>query len=211
MPLKGKRPPQYVMDLAHKAAADANRGKHRPEAVKKKISDAHKKIGISPATRDGYKLFRTGLKLPEEWKDNIGSGVKQFYNNNPKKREEKSDEMKNILENNPIIVENSRTRLENLWKRDRNTMVTKMRENRKKHLTLHVTEILNSMKNFEKDGFRCIPVDHTVANVQPDFIAFKDDKIFAVEVEVGRHAKPKPQKYKDITYFSDIIWIVKEG
>lgn len=65
--------------------------------------------------------------------------------------------------------------------------------------------IMKEMKEFEKKGFRCIPIGHRVI---PDIIAIKDNKVFAVEVEYG---KPNYEKYTDLNhYYDDIIWIVRK-
>jgi hypothetical protein len=62
---------------------------------------------------------------------------------------------------------------------------------------------------FKSDGFRCIRTDKKPI---PDFIAIKDGKAFAVEVEFDiRH---KLGKYKDNdpnTAYADVIWIIKKG
>ena len=70
----------------------------------------------------------------------------------------------------------------------------------------HDNAIDEEMKNFLKDGFRCIPVGSRKYRT-PDFIAFKDNKIFAIEVEFG---KIKPEKYSNIQFYDDIIWIKRE-
>ena len=67
--------------------------------------------------------------------------------------------------------------------------------------------ILKEIKEFEKQGYRCVP---TGGIVRPDFVAVKDGKIFAVEVEYGR---PNYSKYtKEIRSFvDDVIWLIRRG
>ena len=67
--------------------------------------------------------------------------------------------------------------------------------------------IIAEIKEFEKQGFRCVP---TGGKVRPDFIAIKDNKVFAVEVEYGR---PNYSKYTDAMkmYVDDVIWILRKG
>jgi hypothetical protein len=64
--------------------------------------------------------------------------------------------------------------------------------------------ILKEIPELEKQGFRCIPIGKVI----PDIIAFKDGKVFAIEVEYGN---PKYDKYDEETrrYFDDIIWIIR--
>ena len=65
--------------------------------------------------------------------------------------------------------------------------------------------ILKEIPELEKQGFKCIPIGKVI----PDIIAFKDGKIYAIEVERG---KPNYQKYDKDNYrdlFEDIIWILR--
>ena len=66
--------------------------------------------------------------------------------------------------------------------------------------------IIIEVKEFEKQGFRCVP---TGGKARPDFIAIKDNKVYAVEVEYG---KPNYSKYTDEVkqYVDDVIWILKK-
>ena len=64
--------------------------------------------------------------------------------------------------------------------------------------------ILKEIPELEKQGFRCIPIGKVI----PDIIAIKNGKVYAVEVEYGRH--PNYSKYNDVKkYFDDIIWIIR--
>ena len=66
--------------------------------------------------------------------------------------------------------------------------------------------IIEEVKEFERQGFRCVP---TGGKIRPDFIAIKNNKVYAVEVEYGR---PNYSKYTDDIkqYVDDIIWILKK-
>ncbi len=66
--------------------------------------------------------------------------------------------------------------------------------------------IIAEVEDFQSKGFRCFP---TGGRVRPDFVAIKDGKAFAVEVEYG---KPNYSKYDDesMRYFDDVVWILKK-
>lgn len=69
------------------------------------------------------------------------------------------------------------------------------------------------MKKYEKNGFRCIPVGHY--KVVPDFIAIKNGKVFAVEIEHGRSPSEffissNPRKYEGVPYYDSVFWINKK-
>lgn len=74
-----------------------------------------------------------------------------------------------------------------------------------KHLSknYHDNTVRKEMQNFVNNGFRCIPL----LDVYPDFIAIKGDKAFAVEIEFR---VVNPDKYTNIPYYDDIIWITKK-
>lgn len=85
----------------------------------------------------------------------------------------------------------------------------KLSEEVKKKCAMNVEKvnerILKEIKEFEVQGFRCVP---TGGKVRPDFIAIKGDKVFAVEVEYGT---PNYLKYTDEAklFFDDVIWIIR--
>ena len=76
----------------------------------------------------------------------------------------------------------------------------------KERINLVDNRIMTEVKEFESQGFRCVP---TGGKIRPDFIAFKDNKIYAVEVEYGR---PNYSKYTNDmkVYVDDIIWVLKK-
>lgn len=66
--------------------------------------------------------------------------------------------------------------------------------------------ILQEIPELEKQGFKCIPIGKVV----PDIIAFRDGKIYAMEVEYGR---PNYDKYSKDNYrelFEDVIWLLRK-
>jgi hypothetical protein len=75
--------------------------------------------------------------------------------------------------------------------------------------TLHTEAVLEEVKRLREQGFLAVPVD----NPQPDIVAFKDGKVYAVEVELpsGRyHPNPDYTKYERIpNLYDDIIWIIR--
>lgn len=68
----------------------------------------------------------------------------------------------------------------------------------------HENAVNEEIKKFEDQSFKCVSLEH----LHPDFLACKDGKIYAVEVEFG---DPNYDKYNNIKFFDDIIWIRKEG
>lgn len=75
----------------------------------------------------------------------------------------------------------------------------KMRERFK----FHKKVVIEQAEILKQQGFKVIIVD----KVRPDIIARKDDKIYAVEVELD---KPDYGKYEGIEVFDDIMWIFKD-
>lgn len=60
------------------------------------------------------------------------------------------------------------------------------------------------MKKLSEQGFNCVPVG---GKVRPDIVAFKNGKIYAIEVEYKK--RPNYSKYDKlkIEYFDEVIWI----
>lgn len=73
----------------------------------------------------------------------------------------------------------------------------------------HQNLIAKYIEDYKKDGFLCIRIDNRPL---PDFIAIKDGRPFAIEVEGG---SIKPIKYLCPNDYADIVWIhfrrVKNG
>jgi hypothetical protein len=65
----------------------------------------------------------------------------------------------------------------------------------------HHAEISKNIEKFREDGFMCVRIDRRPL---PDFIAIKDNRAFAIEVE-GGHMNFK--KYMNPHDYADIIWI----
>ncbi len=66
------------------------------------------------------------------------------------------------------------------------------------------------MKRYKQDGYRVIPL----ARVIPDFLAMKDNKIIAIEVESGTTIKyGKKDKYDLLEphSYDDVVWITKKA
>lgn len=68
--------------------------------------------------------------------------------------------------------------------------------------------IIKEMNIFIENGYRCVP---TGGKVRPDFIAIKNGKVSAVEVEYSQN-KPRYEKYNKEakSYFDDVIWILRK-
>jgi len=92
----------------------------------------------------------------------------------------------------------------------------KLSEGRKNHkarkssrLIHHKKWVEPQMKRFESEGFRVIPLAH----VFPDFLAIKDGRVIAVEVESTTTVKlSKEDKYSKILpyKYDDVIWITRK-
>jgi hypothetical protein len=73
-------------------------------------------------------------------------------------------------------------------------------------------DILPEMERWAAEGFRVIPMER----VRPDFIAIRDGKVIAVEVEAPEGKRPRPiaEKY-DWTdhrrYYDDVRWVEIDG
>ncbi len=80
----------------------------------------------------------------------------------------------------------------------------KWEEKRQVGFKKHDRAINEQMKNFRQQGFRVIPTGRQ-KDIEPDFIAIKDNKVYAIEVEMKC---PNYDKYTDIKYFDDIYWIL---
>lgn len=66
---------------------------------------------------------------------------------------------------------------------------------------IHQENIQKQILNFQKNGYSCIRIDSCPL---PDFIAIKDNKFYAVEIEGG---SIRPNKYICEHNYADIIWI----
>ncbi|RKX44051.1 MAG: hypothetical protein DRP27_07375 [Thermotogae bacterium] len=68
----------------------------------------------------------------------------------------------------------------------------------------HDKMLLEELKKFERQGYRCIPL----IKVIPDAIVIKDGKVYAVELETDH---PDFDKYHNLKVnpYDDVIWIMK--
>ena len=64
----------------------------------------------------------------------------------------------------------------------------------------HEESIKQEIVEYKNQGFRCINLSST----RPDFIAIKDNKVYAVEIEFHT---PHYNKYNESEIYDDIIWI----
>jgi hypothetical protein len=122
-------------------------------------------------------------------KAHLGKPTKKRGWSTPEKIEKLSLAVKQVYEKNP----------EERYKKTKNAN-KEIRENGWKRHDIAVEE---EMKKMEKQGFQCINLDKPP---RPDFLAKKDGKVLAVEVEFGTLRK---YKYKGVTFYDEIIWIKK--
>lgn len=83
------------------------------------------------------------------------------------------------------------------------------REKRIYYIKAHEKEVEKQLLLMKKEGFRAINV--SISAKKPDIIAFKDGKIYAVEVETLRRRAPHYGKWEQPNPFDDIIWVIKEA
>ena len=143
---------------------------------------------VSKETRKKISIAKIGSKLSEETKRKISEankGMKGYWFG-----KKMSEETKRKL-----ILVNTGKKLSD-----------KTKEKLKNNIKIANERILKEIKEFESQGFRCVP---TGGKVRPDFIAIKDNKVFAVEVEYQR--PPNYSKYTNEAklFFDDIIWILR--
>jgi len=122
---------------------------------------------------------RNGKQMSKISKSNMGKTWEEIYG------VEKSKEIKKKI-TKPMTERKIRIKVKNSYKE------------------LHDKEIIKYTQKLEKEGFRCIPI--TI--VFPDIIAFKDNKVYAYEIE--RTGRPRREKYtKNIRkYFDTVRWVL---
>ena len=173
-----------MFTIGHKT----NIGRKHSEETKKKIGAT--KVGKSRPLemRKKLSLLKTGSKLSEETKRKISESMRG--RNGYWFGKKLSEETK------------SKLRVANFGK--------KLSEETKKKLTKNIVKvnerILKEIKEYQENGYRCVP---TGGKVRPDFIAIKDGKVLAVEVEYG--SNPNYSKYteEDKLFFDDVVWIIR--
>jgi len=73
-----------------------------------------------------------------------------------------------------------------------------------KERPLHTKYVKEEINNLKLQGFRVIDIDR---GIRPDLIAIKNNKIFAVEIELNH---PNYNKYTNNLDYDDVIWILKK-
>lgn len=91
------------------------------------------------------------------------------------------------------------------WAEHRDEIVEKVRAGVQQGT--HDRWIQEEIKNLTEDGYTVIPIGLREFP-EPDIIAMKEGKVFAIEVE---GEKPKPSRYYGYPsqFFNDIIWIIR--
>ena len=165
-----------------------NIGSHHSEETRAKMSKSMRGKKRSAKARKNISLGKMGIKLSEEHKKKISDSMKgaRGYWFGKKLSEETKQKLR---------VANTGKKLSDETKRKCAMNVEKLNE-----------RILKEIREFENQGFRCVPVG---GKVRPDFIAIKDSKVFAVEVEYGI---PNYAKYtaEAKVFFDDIMWIIRK-
>ena len=82
-------------------------------------------------------------------------------------------------------------------------------KSRQRGIKEHWKLILEESNKLSKQGYRCIPITQTI----PDIIAIKNNKIYAIEVEVQRDRNYIDMTKYDVSgtkdLFDDIVWIIR--
>ena len=180
-------------------------GEDKTKEIKKKISD--KLIGRHSNPANEFTSENTkgennpfyGRRHTEEAKLKCGLAHlgKKDSKETRHKKGEKSKEMWSNPEFRTKMIENHLTGL--------NMRYSKKKQER---IDFHNNLIEEELKKLEKQGFRCVNVGATKVK-KPDIIAFKNNKIYAVEVETQQHSIPDYDKWNGTNIFDDIIWVVK--
>ena len=102
---------------------------------------------------------------------------------------------------NPAELEETKKKLKAYGKTRR---ISKKPKGANFHLKHFKDDILPEMKRWRKMGYKTIPTsDFTLV---PDFIAIKDNKVTAVEVEKSK--EPNYKKYDKQKIFDDVVWVL---
>jgi GT2 family glycosyltransferase len=103
---------------------------------------------------------------------------------------------------NPAELEETKKKLKEYGK-------TRRKPKKDKGLNSHLQhfnqDIKPEIKNWKKKGYKIIPISSY--NEFPDFIAIKDNKVTAVEVEKSKN--PNYKKYENQKIYDDVVWILK--
>lgn len=80
---------------------------------------------------------------------------------------------------------------------------SKIKDKQKLGYRRHTQAILDTLKRYQEDGYVCAPVSNEFP--RPDIVAFKDGKVYALEVERTSEGV-NPSKYNDFPIYADIMW-----
>jgi len=72
--------------------------------------------------------------------------------------------------------------------------------------TKHDEKVLEELENFEKAGYRVIPLVSPYPI--PDAILIKNGKVYALELEFSAGIIHRPEKYAELNPYDDIVWII---
>lgn len=179
------------------------KGQRMSEEHKQNISLAKIGHSVSIPTRNKIAKTLTGRKHTEQWKAQQSERSRLWWQN-PENREKQAKCMA-ALERRQLAPWKGK-KLSAQHRRHISEGVNKTSQLlRLKHKEL----IFETAKDLEKQGFRSIIVDVRSEVPQPDLIAIKHGKVYAVEIEIGR-TKPRFKKYLNYNPYDDVWWLQRK-
>jgi len=176
------------------------KGHRMSEEHKQNISLAKLGHSVSLDARTKIAKKLRGRKHTEEWKAQQSERSRLWWQN-PENRKKQAKCMA-ALERRRLAPWKGKQLSEQHRKHIREGVKRTTQALRLKHKEV----IFETVKDLEKQGFRCVVIDVRSEVPQPDLIAIKNGKIYAVEIELGR-IKPRFNKYVNYNPYDDVWWI----
>ena len=162
----------------------------------RKISEKLKRLFQDPKYKKKWYDKQIKIRQTKEYRQKISEKTKQQW----------KDPIKRARLLAGIRSEETRKKISEASKKQwsnpeyRNRVIKKIRETRKRRV--HEAYIQKFIEEYEKQGFKCIPISYGMGVPIPDFIAIKDGKVYAVEVMYKK--RPNYSKYQNCKYYDDI-------
>ncbi len=180
--------PMKNPDVARKQGQSLKEWYKTPEGIEKRKRTSERNKSL--------RLFEKPAYNRKEWlkTENGKNWVKDFTEKRQHWNPDYLGKVSNTLSGRELSMEHKK----NIGK----AVKAALKENR------HDKAVVEQMEIFKSEGYHCIRTDKKPI---PDFIAIKDGKPFAVEVEFDiRHKLNKYSNNNPTTDYADIIWIIKK-